>query len=84
MVAVTVRGIPDETHRAIKARAARNHRSTESEIRAILEDSAFPTHRVGLGSVLARAGRDAGFTDEDVEQILAVRCSAPAEPLSFK
>ena len=37
MAAVTVRNIPDETLRALKLRAAQCGRSTEAEIRAILE-----------------------------------------------
>jgi plasmid stability protein len=30
MPAVTIRNLPDETHRALKARAARHGRSTEA------------------------------------------------------
>lgn len=39
MAAITVRGLSDETHRALKARAATHHRSTEAEVRAILDES---------------------------------------------
>ena len=42
MAAVTIRNLPDETHRAIKARAARNGRSTEAEIREILGEAVKP------------------------------------------
>ena len=37
MAAVTIRNLSDATHRALKARAAQNHRSAEDEIRAILD-----------------------------------------------
>ena len=39
MAAVTIRNLTDETHRALKQRAAHHGRSTEAEIRAILEDA---------------------------------------------
>lgn len=31
---LTVRNLPDETHRALRVRAARHGRSTEAEVRA--------------------------------------------------
>ncbi|MBC5765743.1 FitA-like ribbon-helix-helix domain-containing protein [Ramlibacter albus] len=55
MPAVTIRNLTDATHRALKARAARHGRSTEAEIRHILEQAVRPT--VGLGSQLADIGR---------------------------
>lgn len=42
MKSVTVRNIPDNIHRALKVRAAKHGRSTEAEIREILENSVFP------------------------------------------
>ena len=55
MASVIVRNIPDRTHRALKLRAARNGRSTEAEIRSILEESVEV--RVGLGTALASIGK---------------------------
>ena len=60
MAAITVRNLPDEVYRALKARAAAHGRSTEAEVRRILEDALTPQERVALGSFLARIGRDAG------------------------
>lgn len=60
MAAITVRNLPDETHRALKARAQANGRSTEAEIRAILVDVTAPVFEIRLGSLLADIGRDAG------------------------
>lgn len=37
MAAVTIRNLPEEIHRALKMRAAQHNRSTEAEMRAILE-----------------------------------------------
>jgi plasmid stability protein len=66
MPAVTIRNLPEETHRALKARAARHGRSTEAEIRAILESAVHPPERVKLGSVLAAIGREFGGVDLDI------------------
>jgi plasmid stability protein len=56
MAAVIVRNLPDETHRALRVRAAENGRSTEAEIRAILEEAVRPRERIKVGSELAAFG----------------------------
>lgn len=60
MPAITIRKLSEETHRALKARAARHGRSTEAEVRSILEEATHRTDQVGLGSLLADIGRSAG------------------------
>ena len=52
MASVTVRNIPSETHRAIQARAHRSGRSTEAEIRYILDSTVRPAAQLGFGSAL--------------------------------
>jgi len=42
MSSITVRNLPEETHRALRIRAAMAGRSTEAEVRAILESVARP------------------------------------------
>ncbi len=81
MAAVTIRNLPEETHRALKVRAAQNGRSTESEIREIIEAAVRPASRVKLGSVLAEVGQRAGLRNEDLE---LERDREPAEPVSFE
>lgn len=61
MAAVTIRNLPDDTHRALKLRAARAGRSTEAEIRAILQAAVEPPVR--LGSALRELGRRVGGAD---------------------
>ena len=56
MPVVTVRNLPEETHRALKLRAAHHGRSTEAEVRAILEAAMRPI-RIRLGAGLRRAAR---------------------------
>jgi plasmid stability protein len=58
---VTVRNLSDETHRALKVRAAEHNCSIEEEIRSILENAVRPKDRIKLGSILAEIGREVGF-----------------------
>ena len=78
MASVTVRNLPDETHRALRVRAATHGRSTEAEIRTILENAVRPEGRVKLGTLLADIGREVGGIELDIE-----RERSPAEPLEF-
>lgn len=84
MAVVTVRNLPDEVHRALRVRAAHHGRSTEAEIRDILEAAARPPERVKLGSLLAQIGREVGLTDEDCAVFDQVRDKTPSEPVSFE
>ena len=68
MAIVTIRNLPDEVHRALRVRAARHGRSTEAEIRDILETATRPPESVKLGSLLASIAREAGgLTDAEAE-----------------
>jgi antitoxin FitA len=78
MRAVTVRNLPDETHRALKQRAARHGRSTEAEIRAILEEAVRPASRLKLGTALAAFGKRHGGIDLDT-----VRDQNDIQPADF-
>ncbi|RDJ04518.1 FitA-like ribbon-helix-helix domain-containing protein [Rhizobium grahamii] len=85
MASVTVRNLPDEVHRALRVRAAMHGRSTEAEIRDILEAIVRPPERVKLGSLLASIARDAGgLTDAEAEHFNQLRDKTPAEPMSFE
>lgn len=85
MASVTIRNLPDEVHRALRVRAAHHGRSTEAEIRDILETAARPPERVKLGSLLASIAREAGgLTDEEVAIFDSVRDKTPAEPMRFE
>ena len=79
MPVVTVRNLPDETHRALKVRAARHGRSTEAEIREILEEAVRPEVRVRIGSELAAFGRRIGGIDLEI-----ARDQAPTDPATFE
>jgi plasmid stability protein len=65
-------------------RAAEHGRSTEAEIRDILEKAAKPEGRIKLGSLLTAIGRDAGLTNEDVEAIQQHRDQTELAPMTFE
>jgi plasmid stability protein len=77
MSSVTVRNLPEATHRALKLRAAQHGRSTEAEIRLILENAVAP--KIGLGSALVAIGQQLGGIDLDFP-----RDKRPVEPASFE
>lgn len=79
MSVVTVRNLPEETHRALKLRAARHGRSTEAEIREILQQAVHPEGRVKIGSALAAFGQNFGGLELDVG-----RDPSPSKPASFE
>ena len=58
MPAITIRNLSDETHRALKLLASLHGRSTEAEVRRILDEAVRP--RTGLGTALARIGQELG------------------------
>ena len=64
MASLTIRNLPEETHRALRVRAARHGRSTEAEVRAILEDTVRPAQRLKMGTELHRIGQEVGGMDD--------------------
>lgn len=79
MPSVTIRNLPEETHRALRVRAAQHGRSAEAEIRAILENAVRPEGRIRLGSLLADIGQEAGGVELDI-----TRDKTPSEPVSLE
>ncbi len=79
MPVVTVRNLPEETHRALKLRAAQRGRSTEAEIRDILEQAVRPEVRLKIGSELAAFGQRFGGLELKV-----TRDPSPTQPAIFE
>ncbi len=79
MPVVTVRKLSAETHRALKQRAAQHGRSTEAEIREILEATVRPEKRMKIGSELAALGKRFGEPDLNI-----ARDPAPTKPAVFE
>jgi antitoxin FitA len=84
MAMLTLRNIPDELHRALRARAALHGKSMEAEVRGILESAVSPEGRLKLGSLLADMGRRAKLADEEFTVFEQVLSKAPGHPVSFE
>jgi plasmid stability protein len=74
MPAITIRNLSEETHRALRRRAADHGRSTEAEVRAILDEVARPAARFKWGSALVAAFAATGGVELDI-----TRDSTPAQ-----
>jgi len=83
MPSVTVRNVPDEVHRAIRARAAQHGHSIEAELRDILQTAVKPQGRVKLGSALTEIGRRLKLTEEEFAIFESVRDKSPARVARF-
>jgi plasmid stability protein len=64
MPGLTIRKLSEETHRALRMRAARHGRSTEAEVRLILEEAVRPANRLKIGSEIHRIACEVGGMDE--------------------
>jgi len=64
MASLNVRNLSEETHRALRVRAARHGRSTEAEVRVILEETVRPPRRLKIGSEMRRIAAEIGGMDE--------------------
>jgi plasmid stability protein len=84
MATLTVRNLPEEVHRALRVRAAMHGRSTEAEVRDILEATVRPPDRLRMGTALAELGRRAGLTSGDLAAIEKTRDKTAAEPLDLE
>ena len=80
MATLTVRNLPEETHRALRVQAAAHGRSTEAEVRDILARAVNPPGRVRMGDALAELGHRLGLTTADVEALEQTRDRTPARP----
>ena len=73
MAMLTVRNLPQEIHRALRARAATHGHSMEAEVREILESAVSPAGRI-----------KAKLTDQEFSVFEQARDKAPARPVSFE
>jgi plasmid stability protein len=85
MAMLTVRNLSDDVHRALRVLAAQHGRSTEAEVRDILEKATKPTGRPQLGSLLVAIAQDAGgLTAAEADSFVQLRDKTPAQPLKFE
>ena len=84
MAMLTVRNVPDEVHRALRAQAALHGRSTEAEVRNILASAVKPQARLLLGDSLANLSQEAGLSNKDFDALINAQVQSAARPLSFE
>ena len=84
MAILTVRNVPDEVHRALRMRASQHGRSTEAEIRYILEKAVKPEQRLRLGDQLNQLAQAHGLSNSDIELLEQIRNGQPAKSLDFE
>ncbi|WP_263380444.1 FitA-like ribbon-helix-helix domain-containing protein [Granulicella paludicola] len=78
MPAITVRNISSEAHEALKQRARLRGTSAEAEVRAMIEEAAFPKGE-GFGTKLHNIFRKSGVTLPEIK-----RDQRPSEPAIFE
>ena len=81
MTSLTVRNVSSEIHRALRLRAAEHGRSTEAEMRAILENTVKPPQDLRMGEAMSRIGQRWGLTNDDLDALDQARQRTPAEPM---
>ena len=79
MPQIVVRQLPEEVHRALKARASEHGRSTEAEARDIIAQAVLPNIRPRAGDLLCGIWRGA-----DVVGVTFERDKTPHNPMSFE
>ena len=84
MAQLTIRSLPEEVDRALRAQAAKHGRSMEAEVRLILFNALIPPAREPLGDEMARIWREAGVTEDEHDFLEAMRNRNPHEPMSFE
>ena len=68
MAQITIRQIPDEVHRALKAQAQVQGKSAEALARTILQRELFPADRVRPGDLLRSIWKGADLEDVSFER----------------
>lgn len=79
MPQIVVRQLPEEVHRALKARASQHGRSTEAEARDIIARAVLPNNRPKAGDLLCGIWKGA-----DVSGVTFERDTALHNPMSFE
>jgi plasmid stability protein len=84
MPALTIRNIPDDIHRGLKALAAKHGRSAEAEVRELIASAVFPSQRQRLGTAMTDVWGCVRLTEDEAQIIDGARDRAPAKPIGFE
>jgi antitoxin FitA len=69
-VSLSIKNVPDDIAKGLKARAARNRRSLQGELLVILEEAVSPDRRFSARGVLARVRAMRLTTPDDATEIV--------------
>ncbi|MEX2650218.1 MAG: Arc family DNA-binding protein [Alphaproteobacteria bacterium] len=69
-VTLSIKNAPDDIVRRLKERAARNHRSLQGEVIAILEDAVGSQRKLTIREVLEEVRRDGVSTPSESVEII--------------
>jgi plasmid stability protein len=81
---LTIRNLDANVRLALQARARSNGRSMEAEARLILDNTARPPQRPRLGDAMAAIGRKFDISNDEIDQLQAVRERESVHPVSFE
>ena len=84
MAQLTIRGLPEEVDRALRAQAARNGRSMEAEVRLILSQALILPTETPMGEAMAAIWHQSGITHEEQAFLEGTRDRRTHEPMSFE
>jgi plasmid stability protein len=76
---MSIRNIPNEAFHALKEQAAKNGRSTEAEVRAMIEEVAVSSKLGGFGTRLRKC-----FKNLEGDELDLSRDKTPAKPMVFE
>ena len=79
MAKIVVRKFSAETYQALRVRAKQHGRSTEAEIRAILDQAVRSPMRARMGTALANIAKPFGGVELET-----ARGKTPAQPARFR
>ena len=83
MATLTIHDLPDTVHQALSARADRNGRSLDAELRAILEQAAERPPTRETGAVLVELCKRMALTEEEAAIFASVRDKSPMRVAHF-
>ena len=84
MTQLTIRGLPEEVDRALRAQAARHGRSMEAEVRLILSRALIPATETPMGQAMMAIWHQSGITEEEQAFLEQTRDRQAHEPMKLE
>lgn len=71
-VNLSIKNVPDQLAASLRARAARNHRSIQGELMAILEEALGSDRRLGARKLLSKVRKLQLTTDDEATRLIRI------------